>query len=56
MDAKDITVIEEQDFDIIENAVVALRELWKKKLIINGKKFGQSKLVQEQLQCLLILK
>lgn len=34
MDDKDIRIIEEQDFDIIENAVVALRELWKKKLLI----------------------
>lgn len=34
MEAKDIKLIEEQDFDIIENAVVALREVWKKKLLI----------------------
>ncbi|MDD5901313.1 MAG: hypothetical protein PUC73_10535 [Lachnospiraceae bacterium] len=34
MEPKDIRTIEEQDFDIIENAVVALRELWKKKLLI----------------------
>lgn len=34
MEEKDIRIIEEQDFDIIENAVVALREVWKKKLLI----------------------
>lgn len=34
METKDIRGIEEQDFDIIENAVVALREVWKKKLLI----------------------
>lgn len=34
METKDIRSIEEQDFDIIENAFVALRELWKKKLLI----------------------
>lgn len=34
METKDIRNIEEQDFDIIENAFVALRELWKKKLLI----------------------
>ena len=34
MEAKNIKMIEEQDFDIIENAFVALRELWKKKLLI----------------------
>ena len=34
MEPKDIRTIEEQDFDIIENAFVALRELWKKKLLI----------------------
>ena len=34
MEEKEIRIIEEQDFDIIENAVVALREVWKKKLLI----------------------
>lgn len=34
MEPKDIRTIEEQDFDIIENAFVALREVWKKKLLI----------------------
>ena len=34
MEAKDIMMIEEQDFDIIENAFVALREVWKKKILI----------------------
>ena len=34
MEVKDIRMIEEQDFDIIENAFVALREVWKKKLLI----------------------
>lgn len=34
METKDIMIIEEQDFDIIENAFVALRELWKKKILI----------------------
>lgn len=34
METKDIRMIEEQDFDIIENAFVALREVWKKKLLI----------------------
>lgn len=34
MEPKDVRAIEEQDFDIIENAFVALRELWKKKLLI----------------------
>jgi len=34
MDDRDIRSIENQDFDIIENAFVALRELWKKKLLI----------------------
>ncbi len=34
MEEKDIRIMEEQDFDIIENAVVALREVWKKRLLI----------------------
>lgn len=34
MEEKDIRILEELDFDIIENAFVALRELWKKKLLI----------------------
>lgn len=34
MQEKDIRNIETSDMDIIENAVVALRDLWKKKLLI----------------------
>ena len=34
METKDIRSIEDQDFDLIENIFVSLRELWKKKLLI----------------------